>query len=313
MSYPIIVLHKGNPPYLKECLNQAKFSNPNSRVILLGDESNKNVPDGVEHYFISDFQGMSQELKTNYVHLSSNTYGFEFFCIERWFIMLDFIRKNNIDKFLHIDSDTLLYADFEKEPEFIREIAEVDIALPGIKGTWCNFFQSVKALEKFCNFVISKYKNRELMQKLQEEFSNKVESYKKQGKRYRHGGICDMTFITWIRESGEITFIDTFENVVGGLQVQHNINNIDGCVMSGNIQNIIFINGQPHCVKKTGEIVRLALLHLQGKAKQLMSDFSTYNKNSELQHPAFSVKSILFIYRHQFRDAIRKMFFLKKA
>ena len=114
-AYPIIVLHQGNHDYLRICLEQAKFTNPNSRIILLGDKKAQSVaPDYVEFYDTKDYFNTAKEFSKVYKHHSTNYYEFELFCIQRWFIVNEFIQKNNIEYFLHLDSDVLLYADFEK-------------------------------------------------------------------------------------------------------------------------------------------------------------------------------------------------------
>ena len=103
-SYPIIVLHKGSSDYLKICLAQAKFSNPNSRIILLGDETNETLAKqvGAEHYLICNYFSKALEFEKIYKHYSTNSYNFELFCFQRWFVVDEFINSEGLDKFLHI-------------------------------------------------------------------------------------------------------------------------------------------------------------------------------------------------------------------
>ena len=151
--YPIIVLHRGANDYLRVCLSQAKFSNPNSRVILLGDESNVNIAKeaGVEHYLINDYFKQAQEFQKIYRHYSTNPYDFELFCFQWWFVIGEFIEKNNIDKFLHIDSDVLLYADFSQEHAFLDYI-NYYVLTYSHASAHSSFFNNSRALGEFCSF-----------------------------------------------------------------------------------------------------------------------------------------------------------------
>ena len=51
----LIFTHKGSSAYLWYCLEQAKKTNPEARIILLGDEANKPYDSSIEHYLISDY------------------------------------------------------------------------------------------------------------------------------------------------------------------------------------------------------------------------------------------------------------------
>ena len=48
-------------------------------------------------------------LRDLYVHISSNTAEFEFFCLARWLVMEEFARRQGLREFLYLDSDVLLF------------------------------------------------------------------------------------------------------------------------------------------------------------------------------------------------------------
>ena len=54
---PIIFCHYGNSPYLYYTLKQVKLTNPQNRIILLGDQDNKKVANKakIEHYCFKDY------------------------------------------------------------------------------------------------------------------------------------------------------------------------------------------------------------------------------------------------------------------
>jgi hypothetical protein len=106
----IIFVHKGSPEYLEYILKLTKNTNP-GRVILLGDESNKDisVENNVEHHLVSDY---NQTIP--YYHISVNSEQYEKFCFERWFVIKNFVIKHGITHFIHSDSDNALLTDFSK-------------------------------------------------------------------------------------------------------------------------------------------------------------------------------------------------------
>ena len=50
----IIYFHEGFSPYLPFALRQARISNPDARIILLGDYQNRIQGIQYEHYLLSD-------------------------------------------------------------------------------------------------------------------------------------------------------------------------------------------------------------------------------------------------------------------
>ena len=57
MTAPILFCHYGNTEYLRYTLRCARLANPDARVILLGDDTNRQVAarSGIEHRAFSDF------------------------------------------------------------------------------------------------------------------------------------------------------------------------------------------------------------------------------------------------------------------
>jgi hypothetical protein len=81
---PIVFLYRGNRNFIPFTLYQAKMSNPNSRIILLGDQLNRHYSRICEHYLCDDYLEYSKELKKVYKHKSQWGEDFEYVCIERW-------------------------------------------------------------------------------------------------------------------------------------------------------------------------------------------------------------------------------------
>lgn len=118
----ILFCHYGNSPYLIYTLKQVKLTNPECRIILLGDQENKNTAKiaNVEHYYFKDYDNSAEILKFEAVfkHIAGIKHKKEFwtkFVFKRWFYIHNFIRKNNIDSFWHFDSDNMILSNLEDQ------------------------------------------------------------------------------------------------------------------------------------------------------------------------------------------------------
>jgi len=111
---PIILIHRGDSFYLAHTIAQARSSNPESRLILLGDSSNSFYL-GVEHHRYEDYFAEAREFADlfTYDYFPTYQYPWILFCHQKYFALRDFVRAQKIDKFLLIDSDVMLYEPIE--------------------------------------------------------------------------------------------------------------------------------------------------------------------------------------------------------
>ncbi len=107
---PIILIHRGDSFYLAHTIAQARSSNPESRLILLGDRSNSFYL-GVEHHSYEDYFDEAREFAKlfTYEYFPNYQYPWILFCHQKYFALRDFVRTQAIDKFLLIDSDVMIY------------------------------------------------------------------------------------------------------------------------------------------------------------------------------------------------------------
>lgn len=162
MKIPIIFICRGDPPYLKYALLQARKSNPGTDIYLLGDEAN-NKYDFVKHHFFKEYFKKADAFRSVYNHISVNDLEFELFCFQRWFILSEFINRLGIGAFFSCDCDVMVYCD----------VNELWTALEGIDFTvleseeWSSVhasFWTGKVVNGFCDFIMDfylqkKYKN----------------------------------------------------------------------------------------------------------------------------------------------------------
>ena len=126
---PIIFIHFNNSGYLRCSLDLAKKKNPEKKVILLGDHTNKHYKKlDIEHYYFEDYDKGKEIEKFEKVYqfiagAEKRKPYWTNFVFKRWFYIYNFIRKNDIQKFWTFDSDTLILTSLRK---FEKNYADFD-------------------------------------------------------------------------------------------------------------------------------------------------------------------------------------------
>lgn len=117
---PIIFIHFGYNNYLATTIASALMTNPRKRVILIGDQSNKIFETiGAEHYDfntlnsgeeIEEFERIWKFIPTWDVQYQPEFFKFVF---KKWYFVNRFIEMNQIKRFWHFDSDTMIMDNLE--------------------------------------------------------------------------------------------------------------------------------------------------------------------------------------------------------
>jgi len=162
--YPIVYIHKWTHKYLEISIQQSLKNN--KRIILIWDEKNQKI---AKKYWIeweSFDEYNTNNFKKYYKHNKPNTnYEFELMCYERWFVLLEIMKKNKIDSCLYLDSDILYYWNIDEEFKRIEKYWEYKLAYPNFSWHTTYVFSQV-ALTDFCNFMMKCYKDKEMYKKL---------------------------------------------------------------------------------------------------------------------------------------------------
>jgi hypothetical protein len=120
---PIVFIHYGQAAYLRRALMAARRSNPRKRIILLGDETNRNLARGVAEFYpyqafarsakAREFGGVFQAIEGAQHHFSKpgGTAHWLHFVFLRWFCLEEFTAKEGMSAFWTFDSDTLIFGD----------------------------------------------------------------------------------------------------------------------------------------------------------------------------------------------------------
>lgn len=171
MNPPIVVIHRGDSHYLPDTIAQARASNPGRRIILIGDRSNNNYL-GVEHHCYSDYFSEAEDFAKIYKREHFDTYQYRWilFCHQKYFILREFCRRNQIKKLLFIDSDVMIYDDIDKYFEYYSQFQLTLHEFPkSIHANACiSFINDTSILDLHCKTYEVLY--REPLIQLREKF-----------------------------------------------------------------------------------------------------------------------------------------------
>lgn len=277
-SIPILIFHKGNSPYLRDCLVQARKTNPSSRLILLGDKENECLAQdealkGLEHFDADSFPGFKEFLPI-YRHCSFLNYNFEIVCIQRWFVMRDWARQFGVKRFLHLDSDVLLFCNvtelaqrFDKyDMTFMRWDADRLLA---------HFFllNRIEFLDEFCEYILKIYQNDSEFERLVKRSMNEnrvrqqdpwISDMSLLAGFYDVSG-CNAYFLENAREEG--LFFDDRITLAGSFQKEF------GILRKHKIKKVRFLDGHPFVFTQEGKPMEVQMLHFHSFTKFLMPYF----------------------------------------
>lgn len=258
MNIPIIIIHQGNPFYLKNCIHHAKVYNPNNKIYLLGDESNRHLADEqVSHLLISDYFTQAKTFEPLYRHQTTNPYHYNLFCFQRWFLLKEFMEAMHFKHVFVCESDELLYCDVEKEslPYFNFDFTLLDNRFAN------SILMSYQGIINFTDFLTYAYSDKEMQTFINNHYSKCFHN----GKRINMGGIDDMfLFIMYTQRHPNVA--DT-SYPTNGCCWDTAIYNTHNFLRENGIKKITWINDLPYATYKNGELIRLLGIHFLGGNK----------------------------------------------
>lgn len=268
---PIVVLHRGDAYYLPYCLQQARFSNPDTPIYFLGDESNQHLAEGITHRLISQYNPQASQFAGQYVHLSTRSEPYELFCIQRWFVLLAFMTQHELTACVHLDSDVLLYDDLSRSGDWLGgDILQYVHWIPHVL-----YINSRAALEAFCQFITHQYQDPARLQVLRDRYQ-----------RYLDGhdpglvGISDMTLLELYQKEHDERTANLLKQREFTDQVhEDNISTVSLFAPDpfGFGKQLVWQKKQPFG-SFNGRRIRFQSLHCQGYAKARMPWLSTFPK-----------------------------------
>jgi len=281
---PIVFIHQGTASYLPYSLLQVKRTNPESPIYLLGDWGGVHFSGLVKHFPVSRYWIMASELANNFVNFSTNPHNFELVCLQRWMVLLEFMKAEKLGHCVYLDSDILVYGHLGEEQ---MKFKDYGMTVAGISGH-TNFVSDVGVLDAFCHFILDSYTKLNALDILEEK-------YFEFRKNNPAGGISDMTFFTEFREHFPGQVLDISQVWPDESTFDITVQYTKGYSLDSGHKKVVMKFGQPYCfLMPEGHPVRFNTLHFQGEAKQWMPLFFTGDSRKlKFLKPVNSVFEIL--------------------
>ena len=266
MKFAIVLIHKGNSWYLPYTLFQLKQFNPNTPIYFIGSQETKHFEKcgWVHHIDIDKYTHSGNTLRNVYKHHSGHGVEFELFCIERWFILNDFLKEKGIEKSVYLDSDILVYSNLHKE----RMEFDGDMTWEGFSAH-TNFINDNKILNTFCEFIVDIYQNG-----LSGNNQYDTTQFYKRMNKIEEGFISDMTMFAdfdCLHAGHLLNIALPYKGKVFDITLDETSLFLEE---ESGYKKLQWFNNMPFATTKKGEQIKMNTLHFQGKAKsKLKSHF----------------------------------------
>lgn len=210
----IIFLHKGLSWYLEYALKQAKKSNPNARIVLLGDSSNEAMSNIVEYHNMRCYYKDVEDFAKVYTHYSTSPYEYELFNFQRWIIWRNFIKSEGISEAILPDTDTLFFEDVDLYFTPIK--GQIDFTKG--KSNYMGFmYTKLPVLESFVDFLFNEYSAEQKRIVLKSIFEEWISGG-------RSGGVSDITLYWLFEDSDYFSVLNTETKPINGCIFVHSLN-----------------------------------------------------------------------------------------
>jgi hypothetical protein len=210
-------------------------------------------------------------LRDLYVHISSNTPEFEFFCLARWLVMAEFARRQGLREFLYLDSDVLLY---EAPVSIAARIPPCRIALSwygdldpagDVACPAVTLIRDAGVLAEIIEDIFSFYRDRPQLESVREALSETV--------RQHRGGISDMWFLARAIRSRSLPAFNLGYPVQDGA-VDFNMFQANGFRCREGLKEIVFRDRRPYgFCEADSRWIRFATLHFGGHTKRKIANY----------------------------------------
>jgi len=264
---PVIFINRGNSPFLFLACTRACQTNPGREIILLGDSSTAHyrwIP-GIQHINFSPYQQGARRLAASFENDSSNGMEFELICLQRWFILHEFLAGRGTEaRGIYFDSDILVY-DNLRVPE--ADFAPYGMTFQKCSGHVC-FINSSFVLGEFVQFILDHYENPACKQALK----NHTESVRQTVPAWN---ASDMSFFLMFHDRHPDKMTDLHFPIKDRYALDQTVDtDYGGFELENGLKKIVWQNGRPYCRHlPTGKFIQFYTLHFQGESKKLMRHF----------------------------------------
>jgi len=282
---PVVFIHFNRPSNTAEPFRDGIYKATSEQAIKEGNDvyfiSNQKFQieqDTFSYVPMKGYWPTSMDVfQKNYENLSTNNAEIELICFLRWFVLLDFMEKNDIPVVFHADTDVMIYCDVTEDYKNYQQFGMTLIH----RTCGSSSFITKKSLKKFCGFLSDLYENKDSY-----EFAKMKNVYLTRLDFGLHGGVCDMTLLETFQynsnEGGGPCRVGEMMHVVDEATYDHNFNVDDGVYNhTGEHKDVKFHDGKPYCFHQGLEApVRFKCLHLQGAGKKFLKKLIKEEKES---------------------------------
>lgn len=283
---PVVYSHfYTSPEYLKHALKSA--ANFNSEVVLLGDDSNKEL--WTNHYDGDAIEALKyQQFMTHFVKMSNYPDGYEAAFWKRMFLLEAWMKLRRIERAILLDSDLVTFANYTTElypllpkdclaalviPEHKTESLNI-----GIASCHCSYW-TLEGISSFTDFCIDSFANR----------NNVLEKLKAKYRWHREnnipGGVCEMTLLyLWSLNNARVhNLAKVFHDTVADWGVGYSSNYYENEYRSVfGIKKLEFKDGIPYGYNKLlKKQIKFLCVHCQGGTKIALHCLTERQLNSQ--------------------------------
>lgn len=257
----VIEYHAFTTDYLAPHLESLRRYSPNTQIHLIGDEIVSNEIQGCVSS--KPYHALVEKLNATFVNHSPNPPPFELVCLQRWFIIYNYAKYNNIRNFWSFDRDVLVFTNLNSETELMRD---TPMSLP-LSTFYC---ENAESLKPWLDWILDIYSNHGTLESIMLQIAEK-----------RMFNISDMNLAFWywrhnllLRIPGSIQGTDAWDaNLTLG---EHGFELVDGSKL------LRFTMGYPEAYNaQYVRWMRMKTLHCHGSHKNRMHEYLTRAETRE--------------------------------
>ena len=259
-------VQRGMVFYFPTVLIQAIRRCANSRIFVISDVDPAtflpaNARTRVRWIASSALEHAVVDFRRHYVHLSVNRPWLEQLCFERWFMIREMCRREQLNSVIHLDSDVLVESDVARQ--FLQR-REPKVMFSRRMGPHVAYFRDLGQLDRLCDEIMQTYGSPDGVEELRS-------AYKAIRDRGEMGSISDMFFFQRLADSAGDGYADTFD-IFEGTFFDHSIGMSEGYQSRFGTKVVRHLHGATYCHHvATGEWLRVLALHFQGVTKIWMA------------------------------------------
>ncbi len=300
-SEPIVFVHKlyegaERIRYFVSAATQAARLHPERQTFFISDRKFEGeLPPEVHCVSMAEYQRSALLFAEHYLHISTNSIEAERFCLERWFVLRDFLRQHKFTGCLYLDSDVYLLENVARAWQLLGS-NRVALSSP---SPHILFIKDSEVLEQFCEYLLRLYRGDDL--EALGEFCDLIMRADQAG---QDTIISDMTLWPMFIERAKIPFCDLgkfegteyFDHSLGSPQERWEMLSDLRPLPEGvaDTKNLRFREGQIFCRdKKLGRDRSYAALHCQGTRKYMIEHIASLRKLSIEKQTEFQLADVI--------------------